>query len=481
MKRRCLLHLDSDGLSAWAWRHGRLQALGQFPDDPGGHAGFANLLANHAGERLALLVDLPEETLQTIEIPRLGRRDRTTLIARRLARTFPDTPWRGAISLGRDSSAPGSEQILLLALSAPWRLAPWLAQLTEAGIDLARLQTASQFAGPLLSRLGAQPATALLVICHRHGFRITGLAAGHPRFSRWVVNDGASPAAAIAGEAGRLHRYLREQRLHAHGQPLPVCVIAPAPLLAELAGHWPSGGELALQPLELSTAAARIGLSAAAGEIDSRAIELQLLASRPPAAGIPIGTEQRRLSPARLGRLLIVAGGVALAGALAFAGWQLQATAQAWDDVRRLDEERARLSARHAAVRQNQPLSSIDATELRRLSDTRTAISRLQHQPGPAYHRLSRVLDRQPAVEIERIDWKILPPPGSTAELPAYPGESTTVYGRLRDAPAEFTPFILALRADPTVEVLIRQAPGTRAGNLSSPEFVVELKRSLHP
>lgn len=481
MKRRCLLHLDSDGLSAWAWRPGRLQALGQFPDDPGGHAGFADLLAGRSGERLALLVDLPEETLQTIEIPRLGRRDRATLIARRLARTFPDTPLRGAISLGRDSRAPGSEQILLHALAAPWRLAPWLARLTEAGIDLARLQTASQFAGPLLSRMGTQAATALLVICHRHDFRITGLTAGHPRFSRRVASDGASPAAAIAGEAGRLHRYLLEQRLHAHGQPLPVCVIAPPPLLAELAGHWPSGGELALQPLELTTAAARIGLSATAGEIDSRAIELQLLASRPPAAGIRIDGERRGLSPARLGHLLIAAGGAALAGALAFAGGQLQATAQVWDEVHRLDEEQARLSSRHAAVRGNQPPSPIDATGLRRLSETRAAISRLQHQPGPAYHRLSRVLDRQPAVEIERIDWKILPPPGSTAEPPLQPSESTTVYGRFRDMPAEFTPFILALRADPTLKVLIRQAPGTRAGNLPSPEFIVELKRSLRP
>lgn len=481
MKRRCLLHLDCDGLSAWAWRNGRLQALDQFPDNADGHAGFADFLAGRGSERFALLADLPEETLQSIEIPRLGRRDRATLIARRLARSFPDTQLRGAIPLGRDSSAPGSEQILLLALTAPWRLAPWLVRLIEAGIDLRRLQTASQFAGPLLSRLGAQSSTALLVICHRHGFRITGLAAGHPRFSRQVVSDGASPAAAIAGEARRLHHYLLEQRLHAQGQALPVYVIAAPPLLAELADYWPSSGELALQPLELIAAAARIGLSIAAGEIDSRAIELQLLASCPPAAGIPIGAGRRRLPLGWLGRLLIAAGGVALAGTLAFAGGQLQATAQVWEEVRRLDEERARLVSRYAAVRKNLPPTPIDATSLHRLNETRIAISRLQHQPGPAYHRLSRVLERQPAIEIERIDWKILPQSGSTAEFPQQPSESTTVYGRFQDTPAEFTQFILALRADPTLELLIRQAPGAQAGNLASPEFVVELKRSLRP
>lgn len=475
MKRRCLLHLDSDGLSAWAWQPGRLQALGQFPDDPDGHAGFADFLGSRQGEPFALLADLPEETLQSIEIPRLGRRDRADLIARRLARTFPDTPWRGAISLSRDRAAQGSEQVLLLALAAPRRLSPWLALLTQAEIDLARLQTASQFAGPLLKRLHPQASTALLVVCHRHGFRITGLAAGYPRFSRRVASNGASPAAAIAGEAGRLHRYLGEQRLHAHGLPLPVYVVAPAARLAELASEWPSDGELALQPLELTATAARIGLTA--GEIDSRAIELQLLASRPPAEGIPIGASRRRLSAAWFGRLLIAGGGAALAGALAYAGWQWLATAQASDEAHRLDEERVSLSARRAAAQRAQPPLPIDPVSLRRLNETRVAIARLQHQPGPAYHHLSHILDRHPAIEIERIDWKILPPAGSTAEHPAHPGESTTVYGRLRDTPSEFAQFILALRADPRLELQIRQAPGAQAGM----KFVVEMKRSLPP
>lgn len=477
MRQRCLLHLDSDGLSAWASQHGRLQALGRFPDDPGGHAGFAQFLAGHGGERFALLADLPEETLQSIEIPRLGRRDRATLIARRLARSFPDTPWRCAISLGRDRATPGSEQILLLALSAPRRLAPWLALLAQAEIGVARLQTASQFAAPLLKRLGRQATTALLVACHDHAFRITGLAAGHPRFSRQVPSDGASAAAAVAGEAGRLHRYLLEQRLHAHGQPLPVYVMAPAPLLAELAGHWPSGGELALQPLEFTASAARLGLSA--DEIDSRTIELHLLAHSPPAEGIPIAA--RRPSAAGFGRLLIAGGTAALAGALVFAGGQWQTSAEAWDEARRLDEERANLMIQHAAAQREQLPPPIDAASLRRLSETRAAISRLQHQPGPAYHRLGRALERLPAIEIERIDWKILPPSASTAEPPAQPSESTTVFGRLRDTPAEFAQFILALRADPGLELLIRQAPGPQSGIPWSPEFVVELKRILRP
>lgn len=475
MKRRLLLHLDSEELSAWAWQPGRLQALGRFPDETGGHSRFADFLAGRGGERFALLVDLPEETLQTIEIPHLGRRDRAALIARRLARSFPDTPLRTAISLGRNRAAPGSEQILLLALSAPARLTPWLEQLAQAGIGLTRLQTASQFAAPLLAHLGCQATSALLVVCHRHGFRITGLAAGHPSFSRRAASDGASTAAAIAGEAGRLHRYLREQRLHPHDRPLPVYVVAPAALLAELAGDWPSDGELSLQALELATTAARIGLGT--GEIDSRAIELQLLANHPPAEGIPIAARRRGLSAAGFERLLLTGCRAALAGALAYAGWQWQATAQVRDEARRLDDERSSLSARLTAARRDQPPSPIDAASLRRLNETRGAIARLQHQPGPAYRRLSHVLDRHPAVEIERIDWKILPPSGSTAEHPAHPSEATTVYGRLRETPSEFAQFIAALRADPTLELLTRQAPDAQAGA----EFVVELKRNLSP
>lgn len=479
MKRRRLLHLDGEGLSAWTSRRGRLQALAHFSDDAGGHARFADFLADGRGERYALLVDLPEETLQPIEIPRLGRRDRATLIARRLARQFPDTPLRCAIPLARNAALPGSEKLMLLALAAPWRVAPWLATLAQAGIDLRRLHTASQLAGPLLARFVPNAPTALLVACDRRGFRITALAAGHPRFSRRVAND--APAAAIADEAGRLHRYLLDQRLHAHGRTLPVVVIAPATLLAELAGQWPDEGEFALHPVELAAAAAGVGLAAAAGETDCGAIQLQLLASSPPAAGIRIDSGQRKLATAWFGRLLLAAGGAALAGALGLAAWQLHATGLAGDEARRLDAERVQIDALLTAARREQPALAIDAASLRRLSDIRATIGRLQHQPGAAYLRLSHVLDRQPAIEIERIDWKILPPAASTAEAPRQPIESTTLYGRLREAPAGFAAFVTALRADPSIALSIRQAPGVDAGerDVPLPEFVVELRRSL--
>lgn len=481
MKRRALLHLDADGLSIWTLRRERLQALADFPNTAAGHLGFADFLAGRPSERYALLVDLPEETLQPIEIPRLGRRDRATLLARRLARHFPDTPLRAALPLGRDAAAPGSEQILLLALAAPSRVSPWLTQLAQAGIALGRLQTASQLAGPLLSRLGATAATALLVVCHRRGFRITALAAGHPRFSRLVANGAEPPAAAIAGEAGRLHRYLLDQRLHAPGQVLPAVVVAPAPLLAELAGRWPAAGQLALQPVDLASAAAGVGLATPTGEADSRAIQLQLLASCPPAVGIPTGAGPGRLPAAGLGRLLLAGGGAALAGALGFAAWQLQAAGLARDEARRLDSERVGLESRHPTGDPASPAQPIDAENLRRFSAIRATVARLQYQPGPAYLRLSRVLDRQPAIEIERIDWKILPAPGATADPLLRPIESTTLYGRLRAAPADFAAFVAALRADPAVALSIRQPPDEtgQARGIPSPEFVVELQRSL--
>lgn len=478
MKRRILLHLASEELTAWIWQPDRLQMLDRFPDEASGHARFADFLAAHGGERFALMVDRPEETLQSIEIPRLGRRDRAALIARRLTRNFPDTALRSALPLGRKRTAPGSEQILLLALATPGRLKPWLERLAQAGIDLAHLQTASQFAAPLLARLGTPATTALLVICHRHGFRITGLGAGHPRFTRWVVNDATSPAISITSEAGRLQHYLQEQRLHPYGQPLPVCVIAPASLLTELASRWPDSGELALQPFALPIAAARVGLPAV--EIDSRAIELQLLGSHPAAEGIRIGSQPRRLSTDSIGHLLIAGGGVALAGAIAFSSGQLYAIAKEREAAHHLNEERGQLAARRAALPPTSPAPSLDAVSLQRLSETRSEISRLKYQPGPAYHWLSHILDRLPTIMVERIDWKILPPSGATAALSAPANESTTVYGRLGDPPDGFTRFILALRADPAMAVAIHQVPAPHAAT-SSPTFVVEAKRSLPP
>lgn len=466
MKRRCLLHLDADGLSAWNWRRDRLQALAHFANDAGGHAAFADFLAARRDERLMLFADLADESLQPIEIPRLSRGDRNALLARRLARHFPDTPLRCALPAGRHAATPGSEQIQLLALAAPWRLTPWLARLTESGCELRRLHTASQLAGPLVKRLDPTAANALLIVCQSGRFRITGLASGYPRFSRQAS---AEAPATILGEAMRLERYLVEQRLHADGQPLPVFVIAPAAQLAELAEQWPAGGRLVLRATDPATAAARVGLAAPPEPVDARAILLQLLASAPPAQAISLGAAVGRARSS--GRRLLAGAAAILVAALGFAAWQVNIARLARDEARHLDHERQRIEARRVGEHPLPPSLPVDAASLHRLSEARQAIARQQHQPGPAYQRLSQLLDRQPAIAIDRIDWKILPPTASTAAAAV---EATTLYGRLRATPAAFAAFIASLRGDPEQELQIRQLP-------DDGEFVVELQRKLGP
>lgn len=462
MRRGILLRLDDDGLSAWSWRPRRLQALADFPDDARGHAAFADFLAQRRGESYALLADLADEMLQTVEIPRLGRRDRAALIARRLARHFPETPLRCATPAGRAPAGGDSEILLLHALPSPQRLAPWLTAL--AGIDLGRLHTAGQFAAPLLAQLAPGEATALLVVCHARRLRITCLAAGHPRFSRLLPQRDDLPGA-IADEAERLLRYLLEQRLHQRGRPLPVCVLAPAALLAELSRRWPAGGELALRPVAAA---------------DSRAFELQLLARRPPPTGIPLGHPRRMPIAAWLDRLLVAGGATALAGALAFAGSRLQLARQMDAETRDFNGERAQLAARLAMVPAISAAPPLDAAGLRRLDEVRARLERRRQAPAPAFHRLSRLLDTLPAIGIERLDWKIQPVPGTSGDGTAPLFESLTVHGRQHGTREDFAELLAGLRRDPGATLSILRTPDTD-GNPPSAAFTVEIRGNLAP
>lgn len=459
MPSRILLRLDDDGLSAWSWQRKRLLALAEFADDPTGHLAFAALLARHRGAWLSLLADLADETLLSIEIPRLGRRDRAALLARRLAQHFPDTPLRCAGPAGR--TAAGGEILALHAIASPQRLAPWLAAIVDAGCELTRLHTAGQLAGPLLAQHIPGQRAALLIVCHARRFRISALVAGTPTFSR-LRPYGEQAVATLASEAEGLRDYLLGRLPHLTEQILPVVVIAPTALLEELAGHWPGGGRLALHPIAA----------------DGRTLELQMLAGRPPRSGMLLAGPPQGCVAAHLDRLLLIGGSVALAAALAFAGERQAHADRLAAETRALIDEGAQLGARRPSEAAASPPMS--AATLKELGTTLGELANRRQLPGPSWRRLAHFLERQPTVAVARLDWKILPAPGMTAENLPPAVETLTLFGRLDGPPEEFAALLAALRADPLAELTVVQTP-THDGGATDGEFALEIRRRLLP
>ena len=205
-----------------------------------------------------------------------------------------------------------------------------------------------------------------------------------------------------------------------------------------------------------------------------------------------------RLAQIRHG--LIAAGLVALLGGALFAAKNTFDAHALREDAGRLKAETADLNRRYQEISTSFPQLGVDNDTLRRQTGRYGELLRQQRQPGPAYARVSQVLDRMPAIVLEGIEWKngsLLP---STVALGGDGGEITTVRASVRleradtrQVLAAFEQFVDALKAEPGVTVKVLQRPfdvesGTalRGGDgideaVQPRPFAVEIVRSSAP
>ncbi|MDR2689855.1 MAG: hypothetical protein LBB76_08885 [Azoarcus sp.] len=118
--------IDAHGLAVWQDGPSRVLQLATANPDAAGQ--LKTWLAAHPGQ-ITLIADMADERHVIERLPRASRADQQTLIQRRLARQFPDSPFTCAWP-----QPPDGEQyaVMLIALTRPALLDPWLGALGDA-------------------------------------------------------------------------------------------------------------------------------------------------------------------------------------------------------------------------------------------------------------------------------------------------------------------------------------------------------------
>lgn len=199
-----------------------------------------------ARRRCTLVADVIDERHIVESLPRAARADRRVLIHRRLARHFPETTLTGAIALpegGQKNSAP----VLLIALTRPALIMPWLEALGEAGAQ-GRIEVRGFTSAPFLleqwyRRQRGLPAQCLLLAPSVDGMRQLFFRQRRLAFSRVIPARAAALAdclPAYRDELAQTLAWLAAQRL-SEGSP-PIRILAAASERAALGELIPAGG-----------------------------------------------------------------------------------------------------------------------------------------------------------------------------------------------------------------------------------------------
>lgn len=504
MNARRLLYLNTHRLTAYAWRHGRLQAEGVFENGDEGLAQFATYLTNHRRSYFSVLANIAEEGHVLETIPFLQGRDRQALIARRIGQHFLGTPLATAFSLGFEKVRRKNEKLLISALTNPAHVEPWLQRINSAEAPLTGLYTVAQLGGQLLKQLG-QPATrCLLLSTQDHSIRESFLVDGQTIFSRMApVTDSsiAGIASGLAAEAGKLHQYLVGQRLVGRDEPLPVFIVASPAAIPAIEKACPDQGHLSYSIIDSLAAAEKLGLHTPPEDNRSDFLFLHLLATNPPGQQFAGETHRHdfRLSQIRQG--IIAVGLIALLGSLLFAARETYTAYTLRGEAEALKLSEADLNWRYQEISATFPQLGIDNETLRRLTSRHADLSRQQRLPDQAYRHLSLALNQMPGVTLEELDWKISAAGTSKAASIEGSDEVTTVRGAIRvqgnasprQILASFEQFAELLRSDPACTVNTLQQPfdmesgrALRGGdseedNAKPRQFAVEIIRKIGP
>lgn len=468
MGRHLFLYLAPDGLHSYGRdkRSGMIAHGEHYPPEPAGQQAFAQWLEGLARHTtFTILIDLPDERFRIEPLPHVRGRDRKHLRERRQEQVFPDTPFVTHQYLERERSGRRDERILLMALTRPAAISPWLDAIDAAGHAIRRLQPISTLSAVLAQRLPLPAGPALVAQQTPAGLRVSCIDGPRLLFSRLSPAPSTGPDTSAAAELSRVHQYLLGRRTLAHDSPCPSFIIgaateapSPAPAPSETDG-------LKITHIDIRQLARQSGICLPQGDHDSLPLLLSVAAKplqRLPRCGPASTFRGYRLRC--IGNAILGLGVACLCAGLAVAFFEFgeleEVQLRSLQNANRQQRTAAELTRRQAALQsQPQPPDSLQAL-VEHLSTRQPTAG-----PEPALQSLARALAPLPAFDIQRIDWSAGPAAGTPSptagrvqtlnvELSLPDGAA-----HLHDRAALSTRIPAALRGMPGAQVVIEHLP----------------------
>jgi hypothetical protein len=436
MRKRRLLVLDAHHLTAYRWQSHELVAEGCFDGDGADLGGFGKYLAQVPHSVFYVLVEVADEGFQIDAIPSVRGHDRSAIIARKLGQHFHSTPFRIALSLGREKTGRRDEKLLLTALIRPQQIEPWLATLREQRREVHGIYTLPLLIHTLMrKRLQGAAFTVprVVITLSSGGLRQTFFDEGQLRFSRLTPLpdfDLSQAPAVCALEAARLRQYLIRQRLITGEVPLATLVLVHPSDEEDYRQHCHDDDKLHFEFADLCSEARRVSLRTLPQDSRSELLFMQLMVQTPPLLQFASASLRRNYHLGKIRLFLNGASALFLLTCLLLSGLALFNYRHLREEVTEARSLTERDSSRYAAILNTLPPLPISIHHLRQVIARYDAIERHAATPLALYERTSRALASVPEIQVTRIDWRS-DVHSEQGTVPLGPSVIADVYGQL--------------------------------------------------
>jgi hypothetical protein len=412
MATRHILYFTSEDHYLYSSSGKALKFEARFSGDETGLDSFREFLRGRRGALFSIIADVAGEDFHEDQIPFLRGADREAVVQRRLAQRYRDTRLAAALSLGHITTPDRrNERLLLASFTNTNQVAPWLDALEASDARLAGVYSVPLLAPALAARLGVRTGRCFVVTMHRAGLRQCFVEDGKLRFARLERAVDLAPHAVPAfarSETLRLAQYLTTLRaLPREGGPVTVLMVAPPGQRALFEQALVSDARLVFTVVDAEQAARKAGLRQLPEGTGAEGLYIYLAASKPPREQFASRNDRRRYSLWRLQRGIVAAGTLGLAACAIYAGGKWlesadmrgRAAAQA-REARGAAEQYARITAAFPVTQTSTDNLKVAVVEFQRIAERSAS-------PESALVHLSRVLEKFPQFEIDRINWSV--------------------------------------------------------------------------
>jgi len=468
MSSRHYLLVDCQGVRAYRWCRGSLQAEAEFrPDSASERAADDYLLARPRG-RFHVLLNLPDESCVQETLPPLNKRDKRHLIERRLILHYSNQSLRLAqpFACRQDTS----EHLLLYAQLTNPLLEIWQGALRRTNACLVGIYPLAAVVAGFIAGKKRKPSQVMVVCPTRAGIRIALAVGDRVIFTRLATNtlstDAVVQGREIAAEVARTRAYLVSQQLLEAdvalgfvGQALDF-----EPFQSALDDQAPSRARF----FDLMSCCKEPQASAG----DSDVLWLTCLARQRPRQQLASADDRRHFRIERL-RLVLRLATAALFAAASFASasltWQAQtltASTAHYDALRGESEQRLQ-----AALTTLPPLPA-KIEILLGLAELADAVERHRRATTALIDHLAAALDRMPELQLQNLSWELSTDRGTSGKA--------TLVARLALAGSAQSDPEQQIGARAQLLSLCNDLPGVQATAVDSPPAIALGQFEVH-
>ena len=409
LSNRRILFLSTHKAAIYHWQKGKLGSSFLFDVNEEGLLNFERYLREYPATPVYILVDMFEEEYRREVIPHVVGPDRKSILARRKARLFRDTPYFYSAVQGREEGGRRDDRIFMSAITNPDAIKTWIELLDKYKVPMAGINSLPIFTGAILNAFPS-PSDQMLIVSIQSisGLRQTYFQDGEFRISRLVQlprYGTVSYAPDINEEVEKIRRYLMSLRLVSDEKPLDVYFLLTGELLGEIRRQYEDSGMIRYHVIDINTLLENTGVERRVSAPFSDQFYVNEFLKKPP-RNFYASSRERRYSTMRKMRysmmvasVLLIITGVIVSGINFVDGLTMKQDSLA-------AQKKAKFYAdRYQMARERLPKTPVEAPELKVAVDIVNELKKYRTSPLEIVRVISAGLNNYPNLILDNVQW----------------------------------------------------------------------------